>query len=67
MERLEGCLATHVRPSLWPSRLPRNGLANTRSSLTALMARWYSRSASKGCSAGLVVRGVRGRVKGVKE
>ena len=60
VERLEGCLARQVRPSLWPSRLPRNGLANTRSSLTALRARWYSRSASKGCSAGL---GVRARVR----
>ena len=53
VEREEGCLDTQVKPSLWPSRLPRKGFANTRSSFTAFNARWYSRSASKGCSTGL--------------
>ena len=54
VEREEGCLDTQVKPSLWPSRLPRKGFANTRSSFTAFNARWYSRSASKGCSTGLL-------------
>ena len=53
VERELGCLETQVNPSLCPSRLPRKGLANTRSSFTAFSARWYSRSASNGCSTGL--------------
>lgn len=38
--------------SLWPSKLPTNGFANTFSSLTAFNAFVYSLGATKGCKAG---------------
>ena len=39
VESEDGCLDTQVNPSLCPSRLPRKGLANTLSNLTAFNAR----------------------------
>lgn len=46
--RLVLCLAMQFTPSLCPSRAPRKGLANTRSSLVAFRARVYSLFTSKG-------------------
>ncbi|KAJ8965024.1 hypothetical protein NQ314_004422 [Rhamnusium bicolor] len=47
-----GCFEIHETPSLWPSKPPINGFANTFSSFTAFKALVYSLAASKGCKAG---------------
>lgn len=52
VDKLFGCLAMQLTPSLWPSSELRKGFANTRSSFVAFRALTYSRATSNGCSAG---------------
>lgn len=55
-DKFLGCLAIQFTPSVCPSKELTNGLAKTRSSLTAFNARVYSRGPSKGCNDGSRLR-----------